>query len=143
MNHKIKMIGLDLDGTLLNSKKKMTEYTRQVLEKALKEGVVVLAATGRSLASIPRELLSIPGMKYVVSANGARVLDIQENKVLIENTISVEKAMQVLDIIYDYDAIREIFVEGKCFSGKREMEHVYDYFDNPDMAEYVFHSKNM
>lgn len=31
----IKMIGLDLDGTLLNKKKELTENTRRVLRKLL------------------------------------------------------------------------------------------------------------
>ena len=30
---KIKMIGLDLDGTLLNDKKELTPYTRQVMQQ--------------------------------------------------------------------------------------------------------------
>ena len=31
----IKMIGLDLDGTLLNTKKELTENTRRVLREAI------------------------------------------------------------------------------------------------------------
>lgn len=34
----IKMIGLDLDGTLLNTKKELTENTRRVLRKLLMQG---------------------------------------------------------------------------------------------------------
>ena len=30
---RIKMVGLDLDGTLLNDKKELTSYTKNVLEK--------------------------------------------------------------------------------------------------------------
>ena len=41
------MIGLDLDGTLLNEKKELTPRTRMALRKALDAGVVVLVATGR------------------------------------------------------------------------------------------------
>lgn len=40
------MIGLDLDGTLLNEKKELTPRTRLALRKALDAGVVVLVATG-------------------------------------------------------------------------------------------------
>ena len=35
----IKMIGLDLDGTLLNTKKELTENTRRVLREAIDAGV--------------------------------------------------------------------------------------------------------
>ena len=47
MTHKIKMIGLDLDGTLLTDKKELTVRTREVLAKAIRSGIVVLVATGR------------------------------------------------------------------------------------------------
>ena len=42
---KIKMIGLDLDGTLLNSKKEVTDHTKSVLEEAIAQGIIVLVAT--------------------------------------------------------------------------------------------------
>ena len=41
------MIGLDLDGTLLNEKKEITPYSREVIKKALDAGIIVLVATGR------------------------------------------------------------------------------------------------
>ena len=52
MTHKIKMIGLDLDGTLLTDKKELTVRTREVLAKAIRSGIVVLVATGLSLIHI-------------------------------------------------------------------------------------------
>ena len=52
----IKMIGLDLDGTLLNTKKELTENTRHVLREAIDAGILVLMATGRPYTGIPAEL---------------------------------------------------------------------------------------
>lgn len=137
MNHKIKMIGLDLDGTLLTSDKRLTPYTRAVLEKALEQGVVVLVSTGRPISAIPKEILEIPGMKYAVTSNGARVLDIETQEVLHESMISMETAEQLLDILNDYDAIQEVFIDGISYARSKELEHAYDYFLNPSMAEYV------
>ena len=58
----IKMIGLDLDGTLLNTKKELTENTRHVLREAIDAGILVLMATGRPYTGIPAELRNFPGM---------------------------------------------------------------------------------
>ena len=49
MKRRIKMIGFDLDGTLLTTDKRLTEHTRQVLERAIRKGITVLAVTGRPL----------------------------------------------------------------------------------------------
>ena len=42
MSRTIRMIGLDLDGTLLNSEKQLTAYTRDVLKKAIEQEVLWL-----------------------------------------------------------------------------------------------------
>ena len=72
--HKIKMIGLDLDGTLLTSDKRLLPFTRQVLTEAIERGIQVLMATGRPYTGIPEELRNLPGMRYALTSNGARIL---------------------------------------------------------------------
>lgn len=141
MNHKIKMIGLDMDGTLLTTEKKLTEYTMGILQKALDRGIEIVLSTGRAITGIPKELLEMPGMKYAVTINGARIIDLQENKVIYENTLSMEKALQLLDIIGRYDAIQEAFIDSVCYSDKEKLSHANDYFLHPSIAEYVLKSR--
>lgn len=50
----IKLIGLDLDGTLLTTTKELTENTKKVLIQALDAGIEVLVATGRPFSGIPK-----------------------------------------------------------------------------------------
>ena len=80
-----KAVILDLDGTLLTSEKVLTENTKRVLSEAISQGVVVLPATGRPLSGIPQEILEFPGVRYALTANGARVIDMQENRIIYEN----------------------------------------------------------
>ena len=42
MNHRIKMIGLDMDGTLLTTEKQLTAYTKQILQEAIEQGIEVV-----------------------------------------------------------------------------------------------------
>ena len=64
---KIKMIGLDLDGTLLTDRKEFTGRSKQALRAAIDSGIVVLIATGRPLTGIPEEIRSFPGMRYALT----------------------------------------------------------------------------
>ena len=73
MEHRIKMIGLDLDGTVLTEKKELTDRTKAAISKALAQGVVVLVATGRPWMGVPEELRDFPGMRYALTSNGARI----------------------------------------------------------------------
>ena len=141
MNHKIKMVGLDLDGTLLTTEKKVTPYTKAVLEQALAQGVVVLVSTGRPISAVPKEILEISGMKYAVTSNGARVLDLETKGVICESMLSMETAEKFLDILDHYDAIQEIFINGVAYVRSRELVRVYDYFLNSSMAEYVLNTR--
>ena len=143
MKHNIRMIGLDLDGTLLTSQKTMTSYTKSVLEEALLQGIHVLVSTGRPISAIPREILEIPGMKYAVTANGARILELSkdgEDTVLREHTVSVDIAKKALEIFKEYDTIHEIFIEGTGYSSQN-VKKAEEYFENPSMAEYLLKTR--
>ncbi len=142
MAHKIKMIGLDLDGTVLTTRKEMTEYTKNTIKKAIDAGVVVLAATGRPISAIAGEFLAIPGMQYAITSNGARILELLSGRVLIESMLSKEKVEQLLHLLFDYDAVLEMFIDGRSYVRRREFEHIHDYYANPSMAEYMLSTRN-
>ena len=59
-----KLIGLDMDGTLLNSKKKITPENMAAIEKAFSQGKEVVLSTGRSVAEL-REYTDIIKMKFI------------------------------------------------------------------------------
>lgn len=137
MEQKIKMIGLDLDGTLLNEKKELLPYTKEVLRRALDKGVVVLTATGRPWMGIPEELRTFPGMRYALTSNGARILDIREGTVLIEQLLSGESAKKALEICGKYDTLQEVYYDGQGYASADKMAHVEKYHHNPNMWEYL------
>ena len=105
MKHQIKMIGLDLDGTVLTDKKELTPRTIKAIEQAIRAGVIVLVATGRPWMGIPEELRSFPGMRYALTSNGARVIDTETGKVIEECLLSPELAKKTLEICGKYDTL--------------------------------------
>ena len=142
MNKNIRMIGLDLDGTLLTSAKEFTAHTKEVLKKAIEQGVIVLVVTGRPFTAIPKELQSFPGMRYAVTTNGAKVLDLEKQEVLYETLLPFETAMEALKILLDYDAIQEFFVDGVSYTSAECLRNIYDYFEDLSMPEYMLKTRN-
>ena len=134
---KIKMIGLDLDGTLLNDKKELTSHTREILTRAIDQGVTVLVATGRPVTGIPEVLRNFPGMRYALTSNGGRILDLQEDKVLYANMLSYEMGAAILKIFGDYDTFKEIYFDGRGFVQADELLKVGEYLQNPAMTDYI------
>ena len=137
MSRTIRMIGVDLDGTLLNSEKRLTAYTREVLKKAIEQEVAVVVATGRPFSGVPDELKHFPGIRYALTANGARILDMQKQKVVYENLLSVESSEKVIDILRKHHAIHEFFVDGVGYMNEDGLKNVYAYFEDPHMADYL------
>lgn len=137
MERKIKMVGLDLDGTLLSDKKELRPYTRDVLTRALEMGVVVLVATGRPWLGVPDELRNFPGMRYALTSNGARIIDRDEGRVIYEHLLSPELAKKALEICGRYDTLQEVYFDGQGYAEEEKMRHVEKYHKNPNMWEYI------
>ena len=53
--NKIKLIAIDLDGTLLNRKGQIDEPTAKAVRKATKQGTVIVISTGRPIEEVPEE----------------------------------------------------------------------------------------
>ena len=141
MKGKIKMIGMDLDGTLLTTQKELTAYTREVLRRAVEQGIVVLPATGRPLSGMPEELLRFPGFRYAVTANGGRVVDFCSGEVLYEELVPVEYARKVLKVFYRYDAFREIYFDGTGYAQEDDLQNVDRYLEELPMREYLLRTR--
>ena len=137
MKHKIKIIGFDLDGTLLTDQKELGEYTVQILKRAVEEGIVILPITGRPLCGLPEEVTGLTGLRYAITANGARILDLKNAAVLKEQLVSVETAEKILDILGNYDSLREIYYDGTGYAEREKLEQIDHFFEEGPMAEYV------
>ena len=90
-----KLIALDMDGTLLNTEKKISENTKKALKEAEAKGVKVVLASGRPLSGITRyleELDLFKGDDYVLSFNGGIVINSKtEITLFIKFLLSVKK----------------------------------------------------
>ena len=71
----IRLVALDLDGTLLDSQSQISPRTRQAIADAVGRGVIVLPCTGRPLSSLPPVVAQLPGIRYAITSNGAAVWD--------------------------------------------------------------------
>lgn len=95
MNYKL--IALDLDGTLKNSQNEITPKTKAALIKAQELGIKVVLASGRPTPGLRHEARELELEKYegyILSFNGARVVDVKTHETLYEQTLTIEEAKQ-------------------------------------------------
>ena len=142
MNHQIKMVGLDLDGTLLNSNKEITDYTKKVIAEAIDNGCIVLAATGRPLSAVPQYLLDVVGTQYVLTTNGAVIVDMKTGENIYEHLLPVELTAQALDIFAEYDVLTEVFIDDVGYTDAKTLANVEKYVgSSPSMIAYMKESR--
>lgn len=134
---RIKMIGLDLDGTLLTDRKEFTERSKRTLRAAIDSGITVLIATGRPLTGIPEEIRNFPGMRYALTSNGAKVMDVWEDRVVDEHLLSAKLAEKALEICGKYDTLQEVYYDGVSYAPEDKRDLIPRYHKNPNMWEYM------
>jgi Cof subfamily protein (haloacid dehalogenase superfamily) len=93
-----KMVAIDIDGTLLNSKNELTERTMEVLKEASKRDVYIVLTSGRISENVLRFCNEIGADKFLISENGASIIDLKTNEIIYTNYISKELTNKVLDI---------------------------------------------
>lgn len=114
----IKMVALDLDGTTLNSKGKLSPHTKDTLEKAIERGVQVVVSTGRVFSSIPKEVLAVKGIDYAISSNGAIISDLRKGHVIYGDYLSEEAVLRSIEIADEHNIMLEAFWGGKAYMDK-------------------------
>ena len=96
-----KMLVLDIDGTLTNSKKEITSKTKEAIIKLQKNGHIVVIASGRPTAGIidiADELeLDVYG-GFVLSYNGAKITSWRTNEVVYQQVLPAK----YIRILYDF-----------------------------------------
>ena len=132
----IQLIAFDLDGTTLTQHKTISQENRRALEDAARQGILLVPASGRMKDFLPEEITSLPGVRYVISANGAGVYDLQTGQVVWQRLITNGKAREVQALLDQYDLLVEYYSGGRAITRTGDPERALSHFGFP---EYKLH----
>ncbi len=97
----IQIIGLDLDGTLLNDEKAICSRNVEVLLKAKEKGAKIVLCSGRSPEGMQRELKAL-GLKvegqYGIGLNGAAIYEADTGKIIHKTLMKPEAVRTMVEI---------------------------------------------
>ena len=93
----IRLIALDLDGTLLTTDKRLTKRTEEALAEAASRGIHIVPATGRSITGLARKVRDLPFVRYGITVNGAAVWDMREELCIARRAFSNGQALEIWD----------------------------------------------
>lgn len=116
--NQVKLIALDMDGTLFNNQGEISEKDRETLKKATENGVAVAVATGRAYSELPIELLYEVGIHYAITGNGSAVYRLPNMECVFSDCLDTEVVCTILRELEKLDIYYDIYVEGLIYCPK-------------------------
>lgn len=97
------LIAVDMDGTLLNSEKKITPGVAEAIRRAAGHGKTVVISTGRCIAEMREYMEILSEVQYMICVSGALIYDCRDKKVLYSNKIERDIVSELLETVRGRD----------------------------------------
>lgn len=114
----IKLVALDMDGTLFNSEGEISKKDRETLKRATEAGVAVAVATGRAYTELPVEMLYEIGVHYAITGNGSGVYRLPNQECVLSDCLDNEVVYDILDEVGQLDVYYDVYIEGFVYCPK-------------------------
>jgi len=142
MDRNIRIIASDLDGTLLNSNKRITPKTYEALERAAAAGIEVVPVTGRLMSAIPDEVRNLPFLHYMICVNGAQIVDLKTRQTIYKAEIPCARALEIMDDMDGYPAVYDCYIDGWGWMTQSMYDQVKDYAVDEHVLELFYKFRN-
>ncbi len=141
MEKEIRLIALDMDETLLSADGTLSAGNRTALLAAMEAGIEVVIASGRVEAALPADVLALPGLRYAVTSNGARVLDLKAGRELYRNCIDWKCLEPLLPRLTGGRRLIEVFADGRVYAPREFVENPLAYGEPIHRVDYIRSSR--
>lgn len=139
----IKLIALDLDRTTLNAQGKLSPANRAAILRAIDKGIHVCIASGRAFDTLPVEVVSIPGIEYAITSNGAAVYRIEDKLCMRSFLLKSESVEAIMKATAGYPVVYEAFIGGAAYAAKAYVEQPAQYGATPQSVAYVQSTRHL
>lgn len=139
----VKCIALDLDRTTLNREGRLSVQNRKALEEVIAAGIHVVIASGRAFDTLPEDILSVAGIEYAITSNGASMYHVPTGKCLKRYQLSEHAVEAIMNATRAEDVTYEAFIDGVAYADKIYLEEPLRFGATPQAVEYVRSTRHM
>lgn len=126
VHHTYQMIALDMDGTLLNSQKKITPKCQKIIQEAVSKGKTVVLNTGRCPAELAEYLEELKEIRYLNCISGALIYDCKEQQTIYSQTLDISTVKTLFQIASLENTMVQLLNEDS-YVQKNKIEQMSDY----------------
>jgi len=148
----IKLVVVDLDGTLVMDDNTVTKRTAEVFRRARSRGIRIAVATGRALEEGVAAADAVGADEYIIALAGCQIYDRKRQRNLLLNRLTLVQAMELAEILKRHPGtFYQLYSGRKIITTSEAFECIYhcplpegypEYAKSimtivPDMAEYL------
>ena len=115
MSEKIKLVALDMDGTLFNDKLEITEENQRMIRAAVEAGVHVVISTGRPYVGLPIDDFVKLGIRYAITANGGGIYRLPEKECVFSSCMPPQVIAPIIRYLQAKDIQYDAFISGNRY----------------------------
>ena len=133
----IRIIALDLDGTLLDSDKNLSEANRAALAAAAAKGILVVPTTGRFFGMMPPAVRDLPFVRYAITVNGAQVYDRETDTAIVREELPLAQALEIMRFLDGFDVIYDCYQDNWGRMTQAMQEKAEEYAQCPHYVKMI------
>lgn len=137
-----KMIVTDLDGTLLNKNKNVSDKSKKYLKELKDKGYIICVDTGRTLGRAKYALGGFDYVNYIIGNNGTYIYDVSNDKSLYKSTIKNEDVKELFVKYLNEYEIFEINSYENILSYRSRTRNIEPYVEKIDNKDEYFNKIN-
>ncbi len=141
---KYKLVVLDMDGTLLNSYRKISEENKKAISRLQSSGIKVAIATGRIFTSaiFYARLLGIEAP--IIACNGAIIKDGHNNKTLDIKPINKDSISKIIEVFQKHKVYFHMYDEENIYVEKSKFNsNIYKNWNEDQSKKHKVHVEKM
>lgn len=137
MKKNIRLVALDMDGTLFNHQSQISADDQLAIREATANGIEVIISTGRPYIGLPAAQLASLGIRYAITSNGAAIYQLPDKICIYENCMTPEQICPLIDELQKKDIHMDAFINGNGYS-RRACEAKIALLDMPEsIRQYI------
>lgn len=129
----MKLLVLDVDGTLFGSDGKVSMSSIEAMKKAQEKGITIMLASGRDYSSLPLDQLKDVDIPYVITCNGSAAYKTDTKEALYEECLDTEEMQKVFAYVLERGIHLNVQMNGGNYTEKK----CQSYIRNMAVPDYV------
>ena len=121
---KYKLLAVDMDGTVLNSDKKISPRTKVALDELMKRGVYVVVSTGRNLAELTDYRGELKSMNYGIVISGGMIYDFFRDEPVKVHAVDEPTILKLVDFGLETRAMIHLHTVHKSVAREADIQNM-------------------